>query len=74
MATNRQSALDSLAHANDRGGEAQPGDYPAVMALVGIGHALLDVADAIREQTDLIRRIDNAVQGVEDVEVTGDQL
>jgi len=55
MVTNRHAALDALRDASAHAGEAQAGDYPATMALIGIGHALLDVAAATREQNELIR-------------------
>lgn len=48
---NRTIARKALQHANDRAGEALTETYPATMALVGIGYALLDVADALREGT-----------------------
>lgn len=52
--TSRQTARDALREANHHAIDAQTGDYPATMALVGIGYALLDLGDAIREQNELI--------------------
>lgn len=49
MADHKADARDLLSRA-----ETAPSDDPEnaqVLALAGIGHALLDVADAIREQT-----------------------
>ena len=46
--TGRQQALDALRTADRHAGETQVGDHAAAMALIGIGYAVLDVADAIR--------------------------
>jgi hypothetical protein len=48
MSSNRTIAEQALRTANDKSGEALIEDYPATMALVGIGYALLALADTIK--------------------------
>ena len=47
--TNRESARQALRTANHDAGEAESEDYPGTVALIGVGYAILDVADAIRD-------------------------
>ncbi len=54
MTTNRDTARAALREANQQAGNAEAGDYPSVMALTGIGCAMLDVADAIRDIAALL--------------------
>ena len=49
MMSNREQARDALATADQNAGNSQVGDYSAAMALIGIGYAILDAADAIRD-------------------------
>ena len=46
--TQRDRALGALRTADNRAGDAQVGDYSQAMALIGIGHAILDLTDLIR--------------------------
>ena len=57
MMTHREIAIKTLGNADDHAGEAQADDYPATVALTGIGYAMLEVADAIRDQTTEISRM-----------------
>jgi hypothetical protein len=49
--TNRKTAQEFLASADETVGNVQADVYTEASALIGIGYALLDVADAIRDQT-----------------------
>lgn len=49
--SNRDDAREFLESADAHAGDASTSDYPATSALIGIGYALLDAADAIRERT-----------------------
>lgn len=49
--TNEESARESLHHAENVSGEALVNEYSSTMALIGIGYAILAVADAIRDRT-----------------------
>jgi len=51
MMTHREIAIKTLGNADDHAGEAQADDYPATVALTGIGYALLEIADAVRDLT-----------------------
>lgn len=63
--TSRQTARTALNQANQHAAENPAG---TTMALVGIGYALLDIADAVRQAA----MIDESA--VEDIETAGDQL
>jgi hypothetical protein len=56
MASNREAA-EALLHAASLSALASedPGEPAAISAVAAIGFALLDVADAIREQNEMIR-------------------
>jgi hypothetical protein len=47
----RKTALDNLDDAETQAGNAKTNDYAVTVAAIGIGYALLDIADAVREQT-----------------------
>lgn len=47
MATNHREACESLSAANDAAGDTLRENYSATSALIGIGYALLALADTI---------------------------
>ncbi len=50
---NRAIAEAALQTANDHAGDTRPEDYGAAMALVGIGYALLALADGVKTVIEL---------------------
>jgi hypothetical protein len=50
----RDQAAALLEQADTQTGDALQSQYAATVALVGIGYALLEVADAIHQQTTII--------------------
>ena len=49
--TNREKASENLNQAENVIGETLVNDFPATAALIGIGYALLELADAERDRT-----------------------
>lgn len=65
MTTNRDIARAALHEAKDNAGfmaDAGNKNYAAVMAAAGLGYAMLDVADAIRDLYPLISQCADAVR------------
>ncbi|MGH3220033.1 MAG: hypothetical protein ACRDPY_15235 [Streptosporangiaceae bacterium] len=67
----RAQAGAALDQADALAGEALTPHFPATMAFIGIGRALLDVGAAIREQNKLIASGYDDYRGIETVDTGG---